>query len=203
MYVERLKNTSVLFGEVDKLKQIGSYEWGTLNWAKINWSSCSALRSHPWELCYVAIHQSPAENPPGGTRGRPPLRASCEVDSLLAPWARFSWTAAFTFSTGTWSWSWAWICSTFMFGSVVPMTPFMLEEFCWLYFARGGFALTSGDPNMSEWPPPGGFRTRLDVLLALFRPILNSVELIFSNRSPKWRWKKCSYSCCVNKQSYF
>uniref|UniRef100_A0A2M3ZQS2 Putative secreted peptide n=1 Tax=Anopheles braziliensis TaxID=58242 RepID=A0A2M3ZQS2_9DIPT len=58
------------------------------------------------------------------------------------------------------------------------MTAFMLDEFCWLFFGRGAFCLTSEEPKMSEWPPPGGFRTRLDGLDSAATPTLKLVDIV-------------------------
>uniref|UniRef100_A0A8D8FL38 (northern house mosquito) hypothetical protein n=1 Tax=Culex pipiens TaxID=7175 RepID=A0A8D8FL38_CULPI len=123
----------------------------------------------------MSVYQRPDEKPPGGTRARPPDWS----DWLAEAGAADGWPAALGASGAA-----AWADSgsaelPFRFGSIVPITPFMLEEFCWLYFGRGGLAFTSGEPKMSEWPPPGGFSTRLE-LFSSERPMLYSVEPILS-----------------------
>lgn len=123
----------------------------------------------------MSVYQRPDEKPPGGTRARPPDWS----DWLAEAGAADGWPAALGASEAA-----AWADSgcaelPFRFGSIVPITPFMLEEFCWLYFGRGGLAFTSGEPKMSEWPPPGGFSTRLE-LFSSERPMLYSVEPILS-----------------------
>lgn len=51
--------------------------------------------------------------------------------------------------------------TTFSLASIVPTQWDKLDEFCWLYFGRARIGHASGSPKMFEWPPPGGFRTRL------------------------------------------
>lgn len=70
-------------------------------------------------------------------------------------------------------------CSTSTFGSVVFMQKFRFDEFCWSYFGRGPGAAADWAPKMSEWPPPGGFSTRLE-FFAPDSPMLNSVELMMA-----------------------
>lgn len=78
---------------------------------------------------------------------------------------------------GSDGWSLPRICSTFLFGSVVFMQKFKFDEFCWSYFGRALICFASASPKMLEWPPPGGFNTRLE-LFAPGRPTLNSVDVM-------------------------
>lgn len=133
-------------------------------------------------------HQKPCEWPPGGTRARsdeadPGLLASAPpppndepfddavadpfwagVDALSPPVVEDG-AAVVRFDP-----------SSVSFGSIVPITAFMLDEFCWLFFGRGGFCRTSVAPKMSEWPPPGGFSTRLDGFDSAATPTLKFVD---------------------------
>lgn len=138
----------------------------------------------------------PLEKPPGGTR--PPL-AACELSFPLPKPLSLDaidfGSKSFGFVTTS-----CFVCSTKIFGSVVFMQKFKFDEFCWSYFGRGLFTFTSDSPKMFVWPPPGGFKTRLELRSSLLMPTLNDVEVIFipllsdlmrnTNKHPFWNEKK-------------
>lgn len=115
------------------------------------------------------IYQNPEEKPPGGTRLAPspePLEgAEASAEEPLV--AGFESAAACTGAGPADSAEEGGASFTFSFASTVPTQYERLDEFCWLYVGRGLMGHASGSPKMFEWPPPGGFSTRLE----FFSPI--------------------------------
>lgn len=111
------------------------------------------------------IYQNPDENPPGGTRGfeSPCVFAGAGADDFTsaADGALSTGVGAAAVSIGGGA------VTTFSLASILPTQWDRFDEFCWLYLGRALMGHASGSPKMLEWPPPGGFRTRLE----LFSPI--------------------------------
>lgn len=135
----------------------------------------AAAATFSWE----GNHQKPCECPPGGTRARctSDPAALFSAPPLGKPPPFWGIDGDDDASSDDGAPPPPFEDSNVSFGSTVPITAFMLEEFCWLFFGRGGLCRTSDEPKMSEWPPPGGFRTRLDGFASPPTPTLKLVDI--------------------------
>lgn len=140
----------------------------------------------------IVYQNPPLEKPPGGTRDRLLPASDCGGGAAALPLPFDAGAAAADFGPASagaeaagadavgFDTTSCFVCSTtLMFGSTVFMQKFKFDEFCWSYLGRGLGTCASGAPpaKMLVCPPPGGFKTRLELRSPLI-PMLNSVEVI-------------------------